>query len=126
MTTQNSKVFNDYQRQALTALGLRVWQSAPRPPAEQGLRYCYRLEQWLVVVNERLERQRHQWQHDFIAVLCEREQLPVAQLAEVSANTLTQWSPERVFDLRHDADSSEAVLALKRRLWQQLCQSSKR
>lgn len=123
MTAQKSTLFNDYQQQALSALGLSLWQPKAESDAHSGNNaFCYRFGDWLILSNTRIETVQQCWSNDFLATLVELSGLSSDQLAEVSFASSDNWDDALVLDIRSQTDGQAQLAQQKRALWQQISQ----
>jgi hypothetical protein len=121
MTAQKSVLFNDYQQQALAALGIPLWQShASAADTQNPVDFCYRIDNLLILTAQRFEPQRSSYCHDLLLAITELSGQPIAAVAEVALSTSANWPSSQLIDLRSMANSADELAALKRRLWQQI------
>ncbi len=124
MTAQKSVFYNDYQQQALSALGLHLWQPLHKAETEKAFAdFCYRLDRWLLLSHIRIEVQHTSWQNDVVALLVELTQLSRAALVEMPVSTADNWNHSYLLDLRSPADSMGNSAHLKQIVWQQISHS---
>lgn len=125
MTTQKSALFNDYQQQALAALGLPLWQSHAHghsADTQTSVHFCYRIDNWLILTAQRFEPQHSSYCHDLLLAITELSGQSIGAVAEVALSTSANWSSSQLLDLRTMVNSADELAALKRRLWQQISQ----
>lgn len=120
-SANNKALFNSQQESALAALGLPIWRQresvASIEPSSAS--FCYRLNDWLLVLSQQLPVQRPQWLLDLARTL----DVAASELAELALRDRDTWPQAQQLRIEVCANF-ELTHHVKRQLWAKLSSTS--